>query len=119
MNLIELLLTLQNQIRVYHWQTESFAEHTAFGDTYLALDALIDSFMEIYIGKYNRPKSKEKFTITLFDYSDSIVENFNAYLDVLSKDLPKKLSEDDTDLLNIRDEMIGLINKLKYLLTLK
>jgi hypothetical protein len=35
------------------------------------------------------------------------------------EDLPQGLNERDTDLLNIRDEMVGELNKLKYLLSLK
>jgi hypothetical protein len=37
----------------------------------------------------------------------------------LQNDLPEELEKTDTDLLNIRDEMLGLLNKTKYLLLLK
>jgi len=40
------LLTLQNQLRIFHWQTTVYSEHTAFGTAYEALDDLIDSFIE-------------------------------------------------------------------------
>ena len=118
MNLVELFLTLQNQMRIYHWQTTSYAEHKALGKAYEDLDDLIDSFMETYIGKYKRPVAKDKFNISLFNYGSSMKDNIDAFIDVLTEDLPKSLSEKDTDLLNIRDEMLGLLNKLKYLLTL-
>lgn len=118
MNLVELFLTLQNQLRIYHWQTKSFAEHTAFGSTYSELDSLIDDFMEIYIGKNERPVAKDKFNISLMNLEENKVRVIDAYIDVLSQDLPQALEERDTDLLNIRDEMTGLLNKLKYLLTL-
>jgi len=36
----------------------------------------------------------------------------------LVNELPKSLEESDTDLFNIRDEMLAQLNKLKYLLTL-
>jgi len=118
MNLVELFLTLQNQMRIYHWQTKSFAEHSAFGDAYSNLDELIDEFMEVYIGKNERPVAKDKFNISLMNISENKVSVINAFIDVLSQDLPQALDERDTDLLNIRDEMLGLLNKLKYLLTL-
>ena len=118
MNLVELFLTLQNQLRIYHWQTKSFAEHNAFGDTYSELDGLIDEFMEIYIGKNERPVAKDKFNISLMNLADNKVNVIDAFIDVLSQDLRQALDERDTDLLNIRDEMTGLLNKLKYLLTL-
>jgi hypothetical protein len=31
---IEKFLTLQNQLRIHHWQTPSFAEHKALGKAY-------------------------------------------------------------------------------------
>jgi len=118
MNLVELFLTLQNQMRIYHWQTKSFAEHSAFGDAYSNLDELIDEFMEVYIGKNERPMAKDKFNISLMNISENKVNVIDAFIDVLTQDLPQALNERDTDLLNIRDEMLGLLNKLKYLLTL-
>ena len=118
MNLVELFLTLQNQMRIYHWQTTSFAEHKAFGKAYENLDGLIDSFMEVYIGKNERPVAKDKFNISLMNISENKVSVINAFIDVLTQDLPQALDERDTDLLNIRDEMLGLLNRLKYLLTL-
>jgi hypothetical protein len=36
----------------------------------------------------------------------------------LTKTLPKQLSKDDTDLLNIRDEILGDIQQARYLFTL-
>jgi DNA-binding ferritin-like protein len=119
MNLVELFLTLQNQMRVFHWQTTSFAEHKAFGKTYEALDDLIDNFIEIHMGKNERPMAKDKFNISLFNISEDKTSVIDAYIDVLMEDLPQALNEKDTDLLNIRDEMVGELNKLKYLLSLK
>lgn len=121
MNIVELFMSLQNQLRIYHWQTESYAEHKAFGEAYESFDELIDEFIEIFIGKNNRNKilAKEKFNLTIFNYNESITSNIDAYIDVLTEDIPKAVSEKDTDLLNIRDEMIGKLNQLKYLLTLK
>ena len=44
MNYITNFLTLQNQMRVFHWQTQktpgSFAQHEAFGTAYDELDPL-------------------------------------------------------------------------------
>jgi hypothetical protein len=119
MSIVELFLTLQNQLRIYHWETESYAEHKALGNAYETLDDLIDSFMEIHIGKYKRPVASDKFNITLFNYADNFKDNIDAYIEVLEDKIPQALNEKDTDLLNIRDEMLGALNQLKYLLTLK
>jgi len=51
---VNFLLQTQTQIKILHWQTKGYARHQAFGETYSNLDALIDDFVEIYMGKYGR-----------------------------------------------------------------
>jgi hypothetical protein len=69
------------------------------------------------MGKYGRPKVSG--SIKLHNFSESAAKNFvskqTAYL---SKVLPRKLKSTDTDLLNIRDEVLALVNKTLYLFTL-
>ena len=48
--------------------------------------------------------------------ADKFIEE---YISFLVTELPKGLKETDTNLLNIRDEMLSELQKLKYLLTLK
>lgn len=119
MNYITKLLTLHNQLRVYHWQTESYAAHQAFGGAYDELNELIDSFIEEFMGKNAKIVSKDKFKIILSNLEDSTPEQFiEDYINYLINELPKGLKDHDTNLLNIRDEMLSELQKLKYLLTL-
>ncbi len=120
MKIIVPLVQFQQQLRIFHWQTESYARHKALGKTYEALDDLIDSFVETFMGKYGRLKSTEgNYTITLTNLEGNdivkIIDEFIAYLETYETELDEK----DTDLFNIRDEMKGESNTLKYLLTLK
>lgn len=112
------LLQIQNQLKIFHWQTKSFARHEAYGKTYDSLLDLIDEFVEVHMGKYGR-FSLVNATIDLVDISDEAVKAFLGgscnFLISLSTSLDQK---NDSDLLNIRDEMLGTLNKLKYLLTL-
>jgi len=113
-------ITLQEQFRILHWQTKSYARHNAFGGIYSDLDELIDEFMEVYMGKYGRVEFEGDGTIVLqnsnsLDLNGFVKENIE-YLKSLSNDLNPS---NDSDLLNIRDEMMAKINKLRYLLTLK
>jgi hypothetical protein len=48
----------------------------------------------------------------------SAVETIQQYINFLKNDLPKNLESSDTDLLNIRDEMLSNLNKTLYLFTL-
>ena len=50
------LLAMENQMRVFHWQTMSYAEHKAFGKTYDNLTELIDNFASHNIWKHFDPK---------------------------------------------------------------
>lgn len=111
------MLTIRNQVKLYHWQTKSFARHKATDDLTAALDTTIDSFVESYMGKYGRPKVSG--SIKLHNFSDSAARAFVAQQTTyLTSVLPKKLKSTDTDLLNLRDELLGELNKVLYLFTL-
>jgi hypothetical protein len=76
--------------------------------------------MEVYMGKYGRVEFEGDGTIVLqnsnsLDLNGFVKENIE-YLKSLSNELNPS---NDSDLLNIRDEMMAKINKLRYLLTLK
>lgn len=118
---VNFLLGLHAQLKINHWQTKGIARHEAFGNTYGDLTDLIDEFVEISMGKYGRfVLDDETNNIKLINLSemnpkDMVTVCTDALIE-FSEDLdPKK----DTDLLNLRDEMLGLLNKLLYLLTLE
>ena len=118
---INFLLGLSAQLRVMHWQTKGYARHQAFGETYSNLDTLIDDFVEIYMGKYGRfslSENEKKISIDNLTELDltAFMKTVKSELIGMSNDLSK---DKDTDLLNLRDEMLGLFNKLSYLLTLE
>lgn len=114
-------ITLQEQFRVLHWQTKSYARHNAYGGIYDALNGLIDNFIEVYMGKYGRVEfASGEGTIVLKNTNDLGLNEFlNQNLEFLMSLSNSLDPQKDTDLLNIRDEMMSEINKLKYLLTLK
>jgi hypothetical protein len=114
--IVSSFLGFQNQIKLFHWQTKSYAQHQAFGKAYEELTETIDEFLEVYIGKYSRPTGGAD--IQLDDYSGQFLVYINGFIKFLVEVLPTLLSPKDTDLLNLRDEMLGTANQLKYLLTL-
>jgi hypothetical protein len=118
--LILKLVQIQNQFRFLHWQTFGDAKHRAYGDIYDSLGGNIDKFVEIMMGKQGRPEFESEFSIMFQDISTLSIQNFmdgiTEFLVGMTDQLDNRY---DTDLLNIRDEMLGDINQLKYLLTLK
>jgi DNA-binding ferritin-like protein len=118
---IHFLLTLRNQLKLYHWQTKIYARHKAVDKVLKALDETIDSFVEVYIGKYGRQKlSATQATLKLSNLTDAGATNLcKSAVTYLLKQLTKGLTADDSDLINIRDEMLSQMHQLLYLFTLK
>ena len=61
------LLQMQNQLRIFHWQTKSYAAHKALGKAYENLDELIDTFIETALGRTQAVFSDGNIDIKLFD----------------------------------------------------
>ena len=117
---VNFFLGLSAQLKVMHWQTKGYSRHKAFGETYDELGELMDTFVEEAMGKYGRFKlDNETNTITLANLSELKPEEMvNTVKEALIQ-YTDQFEPTDTNLLNIRDEMLGLFNKLSYLLTLE
>ena len=117
---IQFLFEIRNQIKLYHWQTYQHARHIAT-DKYLeSLDKHIDYFVEVSMGKYGRPRlTGATATITLKNMTEKAAAAYlNAARSYLQGTFSKTINPKDTDLLNIRDEILGDLNQLAYLFTL-
>jgi hypothetical protein len=117
---IHFFFTMREQIKVYHWQTHSFARHKATDDVLDALDKTIDEYVETYMGKYGRPRLTAKTnTVKIGNMADATAARFiKGCIAHLQGPLVKRLKPTDTDLVNLRDEMLGELNKLLYLYSL-
>ena len=86
-----------------------------------SLDKNIDEFVEVYMGKYGRPKITTKTSsVHIGNMNEkSAVSFIKRCITMLLGDLVKGLvATRDSDLFNIRDEMLADLNKLLYLFTL-
>jgi hypothetical protein len=113
------LLQMQQQYKILHWQTTSFSQHKSFDEIVSSLIENTDEFIETYMGKYGRVIAANTFNITLANYKDTdfmvLTDKYIGFLIGLNDMLDKVV---DSDLLNIRDEILGSLNQLKYLLSL-
>jgi hypothetical protein len=118
---IHFFFNLREQLKLYHWQTEVFARHQATDLILKELDELIDLFVEVYMGKYGRPNiTRATNTVVVRNMNEKTATKFvKEGLEYLQDSLTKSLKGSDTDLTNIRDEMMGNLHKLLYLFTLK
>jgi hypothetical protein len=113
------LMQMINQYKILHWQTKSYSQHKSFDGIFESLEENIDTFIETYMGKYGRVIAANAFNLTLANYQDTdyiaLTNKYIGFLIGLNNMLDKV---QDSDLLNIRDEIVGSLNQLKYLLTL-
>ncbi len=119
---IHFFFQMRSQIKLYHWQTHSYARHKGTDDVLDTLDKLIDEFVEVYMGKYGRPKLTEKQAcVKITNMTEKQALSYiKRCVQHLLTDVVKGLTPDkDSDLLNLRDEMLGALNQLLYLFTLK
>lgn len=119
---IHFFLTLRNQIKLYHWATSSYARHKATDDAVSLLDEHIDKYVEVYLGKKgSRPRlTGDNASIKLTNMTEAgAVRLVKSALAYLQGPLTRTLKATDTDLANIRDEMVADLNQLLYLFGLK
>ena len=111
---------MQEQVRVLHWQTKIYSRHKAYGKAYDELGELIDEIVEVYQGKYGRLVFQQQ-TIEITDIDIvKITDIIDALIEALVVELPALLNPSkDTDILNIRDSILGFLNRFKYILSLK
>lgn len=106
---IGMLFQSRNMMHIAHLQTTSFAEHKALNGYYDGILDLTDKFSEVYFGRYKRveivvPEAKNMSAIEHLKEMQQLVDGErNNY---------------SSELQNIMDEMLALINKTLYLLTL-
>lgn len=109
---------LQLNVKLYHWTTESYSNHKATDKLLEKLSDLIDSFIEKYMGAYSRPVMKSGSNIPVQNMTKTkYVKLLKTAQEYLRGDLEKVISK-NSDLMNIRDEMLGELDQALYLATL-
>jgi len=96
-----------------HLQTSSYAEHKALNAYYDSLLGLIDDMTEAYFGCIGK-KLSIKIPSAEYINPETHLKQFKDYV----KKHRNVLGLERTDVQNILDEIIALINKTLYLLSL-
>ena len=117
--IVRTFLEMLNTVKIYHWKTRTFSQHNATDELYKRLNENVDKFVEVLLGKdESRVKMVERrcelldfskgsdFKERMYEYREFLID-MNRYFD----------AKRDTDLLNIRDEILGDINQFLYLMT--
>ena len=116
-------IQILNIIKIYHWKTLSYPQHKATDELYESFNGRMDEFVETMLGKTGKRVNLSSVkSIPFYDYTNvtkfkQCIEIFKTYLVNMSNAAYFK-NPANSDLLNIRDEILGDLNKFTYLLTL-
>jgi DNA-binding ferritin-like protein len=117
-------LEMLMMVKLFHWKTHSYATHKATDELYEKLNENIDHFIEVLLGKTgSRIDLMNQKSISLIDLNSqeklkSKIMSLKSYF--VDLDNNKALSTmSNSDLFNIRDEILGNLNQFMYLLTFK
>lgn len=123
-SIVTMFLQMLNTVKLYHWKTSSYAQHKATDELYANLNTNIDTFVEIMLGKTSsRVNLTEQKSIPLMDYTnltdfERTVEMYKKFMINMTNDKSLNISS-NSDLMNVKDEILGDLNKFTYLLTFK
>jgi len=114
------MMFFRDQLKIYHWQTKSYSRHIASDSLVNSISEKMDSFIEVIQGSRGKRLSVPNNRCNLKNFTDSnitrLLKDFKEWLII---DLMEYLKDTDTDLINIRDDILADINKCLYLFTLE
>ena len=118
-HVVQYLQGMYNTVKLYHWSTHSHAHHIASDQLTQELLKTIDHLVEVYIGRYERPRFPNGMTLHVPQDDDAAaVEQLKEYGRWLKTDFLHFVKPHDTDLLNIRDELLAALHQTLYRYTL-
>lgn len=107
------------QIKMYHWRTLSYSRHKATDEFLESFDTKIDRFVETMMASRD-VKPNDGFKISLEKLNDkTITEYVHIFREWVTINLSKILQKHETDLFNLRDEILNDVNQMLYLFKLK
>jgi DNA-binding ferritin-like protein len=98
-------------IKLFHWNTKRFSVHKSSDELYAKINEHMDTFTEQMLGdaKHDRQIRLSSIHIPQTKSVQTVLQNFEQFMRSLKI---------DSNLANIRDEIIGDIQQFKYLHTL-
>ena len=120
-------LQMLNTIKIYHWKTTDYSTHKATDELYSELNDKVDEFVEVMLGKSDvAGKNRSLFlnikylSLNSFNNNNDLkkeIEKYKSFLISFSNNAQMK-HQNNSDLLALRDEILALLNKFLYLITL-
>ena len=108
------LTDMLHVVKLHHWRTHDYSVHKATDNLHEALSEQVDSFVEKLLGSKQTRSNLTVLRMNAYNTLPALkrrVEYYKRYL----RGMPASLG---TDLLNIRDELLGSLNQFSYMLSL-
>lgn len=111
------------QVKIWHWQTMEHAAHVALDGLYESIIDAIDKVAESWQGRTSTRisvKGEQRAEIVDFSSADQAIEMLNGLVEATMTQI-ETLKKLDTfgDIINLLEELNGILGKSMYLLTLK
>jgi hypothetical protein len=127
--LISAFYTIMTNMKIYHWSTDYYSRHVSSDNFGITIQPLFDRFFEVLFGHFPQAKqsllSYQPLGIGIFRHTENVtnikqdpmyqqLEDFKKFMQGLDVQF-----EGMSDLLNIRDEITGLVKQTQYLFGFK
>lgn len=116
------MVLFRTQIKLYHFQTNSYSGHKASDQLITQFDLLFDQFWEGYQGSRNKRiklnESNGKLSLYNLNSDKEVKKLCENMKHILRNEITQFINQSkDSDLFNIRDEILAAINTFLYLIS--
>lgn len=116
---VQLLLHVHNQARLFHWRTDSYAQHVIAERLYRALGPAIDKFVELLVAAEGAALALPPdipLALPSLDAAGMTALLRNTLASLSARDtLIAKLCEKHLELASVRDELMEHVGRAVYL----
>lgn len=113
------LFFFQDQVKLFHWNTESYGKHKSLDDLYVHLIEATDKFVEMYAGIYNQ----HPLSVTRSELSPKLTDaKLTTFLDAMRREVGgwhKEGPVSGTALEGVLQDLEGHIATAVYLCAMK
>lgn len=120
-----LFFMVRDQLKIYHFQTNSYARHIAADQFVNILSVQLDTYLETIQGISNTkmiiPKTSRNIHLENMTEKDAenILEEFKKWVLTVLPSLSNNFKGEYKDLENVQEDILSNINKTLYLFMLK
>ena len=114
-SIVNFFFNLQFSMKLYHWTTTSYSRHKTSDSFMDKLLETTDKFVEVFIGRYDVRPIINSINTDNKIINDVGIINLLKISRTYLEDLNNQIK--DSELLNIRDELLAEINQTLYLFT--